>query len=80
VSGVTAVEMLEAGFGVRYDDYSTIGSNTSFMGSIRWQPIQSLLLRASYSDVFREPNISELFVPSTESFPGAQDPCSGNNT
>jgi iron complex outermembrane receptor protein len=80
VSGVTAIEMLEAGFGVRYDDYSTIGSNTSFMGSIRWQPIQSLLLRASYSDVFREPNISELFTPNAESFPPAQDPCSGNNT
>jgi iron complex outermembrane receptor protein len=80
LSGVTAAEMLEAGLGVRYDDYSTVGSNTSFMGSVRWQPIQSLLLRASYSDVFREPSISELFVPASEGFPPGTDPCSANKS
>ena len=78
LSGIVGAEALELGVGIRYDDYSTIGSNTSGSGSIRWQPIRSLLLRGSYSEVFREPNISELFLPASESFPGATDPCSAN--
>lgn len=76
LSGLPGVELLEIGGGFRYDDYSTIGDTGNFQGSIRWQPIQGLLIRGSYSEVFREPNVSELFSSQADSFPSFQDVCS----
>jgi outer membrane receptor protein involved in Fe transport len=69
-------QLLEVGAGVRYDDFSTIGDNTVFMINGRWQPFQDLLVRGSYSEVFREPTIFNLFEPQGDSFPEFQDPCS----
>jgi outer membrane receptor protein involved in Fe transport len=76
LSGVPGIELLELGGGFRYDNYSTIGSTGNFQGSLRWQPINSLLIRGSYSQVFREPNVSELFSALSDSFPTTQDVCS----
>jgi len=76
LAGVPGAELLEVGAGGRYDDFSTIGDNTVFMGSVRWQPIQDLLVRASFSEVFREPTIGNLFSPQGDSFPEFQNPCS----
>lgn len=76
LSGLPGIELLEIGGGFRYDDYSTIGDTGNFQGSVRWQPIQSLLIRGSYSEVFREPNVSELFASQADSFPSFQDVCS----
>ena len=69
-------ELLEIGAGVRYDNFTTIGDNTVFMINGRWQPVQDLLVRGSYSEVFREPTIFDLFSPQGDSFPEFQDPCS----
>ncbi len=71
-------QLLDASIGFRYDDYSTVGSNSTFQGGIRWQPISGLLVRGSYAEVFREPNVLELFSASNEGFPGARDPCRAN--
>ena len=61
--------------GARYDDYSTSGSNTSLQGNIAYSPIDSLLIRATYAEVFREPSINLLFAEQFNSFPQAEDPC-----
>ncbi|GAB4181988.1 MAG: TonB-dependent receptor [Wenzhouxiangellaceae bacterium] len=76
LSGVPGAELLELGGGFRYDDYSTIGSTGNFQASLRWQPIRGLLIRGSYSEVFREPNVGELFGGQADSFPSFQDVCS----
>lgn len=76
LSGLPGVELLEVGGGFRYDDYSSIGDTGNFQASIRWQPIHSLLIRGSYSEVFREPNVGELFASAADSFPSFQDVCS----
>ncbi|MCG8464366.1 MAG: TonB-dependent receptor [Xanthomonadales bacterium] len=76
LSGLPGVELLEIGGGFRYDDYSTIGDTGNFQGSIRWQPIKSVLIRGSYSEVFREPNVAELFASQSDNFPQVQDVCS----
>ena len=76
LSGVPGAELLELGGGFRYDDFSTIGDTGNFSGTLRWQPFQGLLVRASYSEVFREPSIAELFTGSTDAFPAVQDVCS----
>ncbi|GAB4181992.1 MAG: TonB-dependent receptor [Wenzhouxiangellaceae bacterium] len=76
LSGVPGAELLELGAGFRYDDYSTIGDTGNFQASLRWQPIRGVLIRGSYSEVFREPNVSELFSSQADSFPSFQDVCS----
>jgi outer membrane receptor protein involved in Fe transport len=77
VSGVTGAEMLEVGISGRYDDFSIFESSTTWQGAIRWQPVRSLLLRATAGQVYREPNVSELFAGQGDSFPNTNDPCSG---
>ncbi|GAB4181985.1 MAG: TonB-dependent receptor [Wenzhouxiangellaceae bacterium] len=76
LSGVPGAELLELSGGFRYDDYSTIGDTGNFQAALRWQPIRGLLVRGSYSEVFREPNVSELFSSRAENFPSFQDVCS----
>lgn len=76
LSGIPGIELLELSGGFRYDDYSTIGDTGNFQGSLKWQPIQGLLIRGSYSEVFREPTVGELFATQADSFPSFQDVCS----
>src|SRR6185503_7559542 len=42
---------------------------------LKWQPTDSLLIRAAWSQGFRTPTISELFLGNSDSFPLASDPC-----
>lgn len=78
LADVPGADLLEVGAGVRLDDYSTIGDNIAVMFTGRWKPRVDLLLRASYSDVFREPTIFDLFTPRTDRLLVRQDPCSTN--
>ncbi len=77
ISGVSGAELLELGISGRYDDFSIFDSSTTWQGAIRWQPVRSLLVRATAGQVYREPNISELFAGVGDSFPNTVDPCSG---
>jgi iron complex outermembrane receptor protein len=43
--------------------------------ALKWQPSDSLLVRASWSQGFRIPTISELFLGNADSFPSVSDPC-----
>jgi outer membrane receptor protein involved in Fe transport len=70
---------LEFNIGARYDDYSTVGSNTTLQGNIIYRPIDSLLIRATYAEVFREPGVGLLFAGQNNGFPTADDPCNTNN-
>jgi iron complex outermembrane receptor protein len=46
---------------VRWSDYSTFGSATTGKVGFRWQPIEDLVLRGTYSQGFRAPNLGELY-------------------
>ncbi len=59
-----------AGSGVQHS-----ASNTSGRAALRWQATDSLLLRASWSQGFRIPSISELFLGNSDDFPTLTDPC-----
>ena len=50
---------------VRYDHYSDFGSTTNPKASFRYQPMQQLLFRGSYSTGFRAPALFELHSPQT---------------
>lgn len=60
----------------RRSDYSTFGTTTNSKAGLRWQPIQDLLVRASWSEGFRGGNLSELFSPPSTIYPYVVDPCS----
>jgi outer membrane receptor protein involved in Fe transport len=54
---------------------TTFLHNTSGRLNIRYQVISDLLLRASWSQGFRSPNISELFSGTSTTFDTFTDPC-----
>ena len=46
---------------VRYSDYSTFGNATTGKAGFRWQPVEDLVIRGTYSQGFRAPNLGELY-------------------
>ena len=48
-------------FALRHSEYSTFGGATTGKVGLRWQPIQDLVLRGSFSEGFRAPNLGELY-------------------
>lgn len=59
----------------RYSDYGDFGNNLSSKLGLEWRVIDGLLARATLSDAFRAPSITELFLGESVSFPEVQDPC-----
>ena len=49
--------------GARWSDYSSFDANLSWQAGLRWQPAADLTLRANYAEVFRAPDIVELYDP-----------------
>ncbi len=43
--------------------------------ALKWQPINQLLIRGSWSQSFRTPSISELFSGASDNYPNLNDPC-----
>lgn len=79
---------VELSAAVRYERYEQEGSLTGAQGQVvnsstfdavvpkfglSWRPVDSLLLRASYGDSFRAPNMSEMFSSQSLSFEKAVD-------
>jgi len=52
---------LDISAALRYSDYSTFGSATTGKLGFRWQPIEDLVFRGTYSEGFRAPNLGELY-------------------
>ncbi|MEX2470297.1 MAG: TonB-dependent receptor [Pseudohongiellaceae bacterium] len=65
---------VETQIALRYEDYGDLGKNVSPKVALSWRPVEDLLLRASYSQSFRAPNIgvvNQAFEASGTTF---QDP------
>jgi outer membrane receptor protein involved in Fe transport len=77
LSGVTGAQVLEASVAARYSDYDLFGGSTTGKVGLRWKPIDDLLIRGTYSEGLRAPNIFELFGGGGDSFPELDDPCNG---
>lgn len=76
VQGVPGIEELSINGAYRYSDYSSIGGVSTYSAGAEWVPVEGLRFRGQFQHAARAPNISELFSPFTNGFPGAQDPCS----
>ena len=62
---IPVTDEFEANIAVRYDDYSDFGSEFSPKASFRYQPLDNLVFRASYSEAFRAPSLSQLHAATT---------------
>lgn len=70
---------LEIGGAIRYSDYSTIGSTTTWKVDGMYSPIRDIMFRGTYSVAIRAPNIGELFDGQSQTFEFFQDPCDKDN-
>jgi len=70
-------ENVESQVALRYEDYGgNIGSELSPKIAMSWRPIDDLLLRGSFSQSFRAPNIGVIFEAFEASGTTVQDPIS----
>jgi iron complex outermembrane recepter protein len=77
LAGMTGAETLELSLASRYSDFDTFGDTTNSKIGIKWKPISDLLIRASYAEGFRAPDINALFQGNSDSFQTISDPCTG---
>ncbi len=61
--------------GVRYSDYSTVGTVLTFKGGGEWSVNDQLRFRGLFQRAIRAPNIIELFGPQVNGFPQVDDFC-----
>ena len=79
LKGVTMAELVELTGAVRWFDYSTSGSDTTFQAGLNWMPVRDLRLRANWAQGFRAPSIGELFGSQSRFDASIDDPCSINS-
>ncbi|QUN04676.1 TonB-dependent receptor [Shewanella yunxiaonensis] len=59
------VDDVELDLAIRYDKYSDFGNNTAPKVAVRWQALDNLVVRASYSEAFRAPSLDQLHAATT---------------
>jgi len=73
-------DTVEVNIKARYDDYSDFGDKLSPAVSARWEVMEGVVLRGSYSESFRAPGLDLLNAARTFSAEGAIDYASGSTT
>ncbi|MFV3127587.1 TonB-dependent receptor domain-containing protein [Niveispirillum sp. KHB5.9] len=76
LADLPVAKLLEVSGAVRYSDYSTFGSETTYSGRVNWRVTDDVLLRGSYGQGFRAPGIGELFGTPSRFDQELVDPCS----
>jgi iron complex outermembrane receptor protein len=64
---------------VRYSDYSSSDSATTWKTGLVWQPNENVSFRATVAEATRAPGLGELFSPAGQTFSFIEDPCDVNN-
>ncbi|WP_346839039.1 TonB-dependent receptor [Microbulbifer sp. SAOS-129_SWC] len=64
---------------VRFSNYSDFGSTANPKISLRWRPLPSLLVRASYATGFKAPTLIDMHQSGYQSQEYLFDPCTGTN-
>jgi len=68
-------QSLDITAGMRYDDFDTFGSESTYQVGIELYLVEDLKFRATEGEVFRAPSIGEAFAGQVDSFPTYKDPC-----
>jgi len=78
LTGLPFAQSLNVTIGDRYSRFSSFGSTNNFKFALEWKPIDDLLLRGTLANVFRAPNIAEIYGAPSSSAPRiSSDPCDG---
>ena len=77
LADVPFVKSLNVTLGSRYSNYSLAGSTTNSKFAIEWRPFNDLLLRGTVQQVFRAPQVADLYAGGTGNAPQVNDPCNG---
>jgi outer membrane receptor protein involved in Fe transport len=72
---IPVLHRLEFEGAARRVDNSLAGNATTYTYGLRWAPVEDVLFRGNKTKSIRAPSITELFLPSSTSYQGAQDPC-----
>lgn len=91
LADLPGVKLLELNFAARKSSYDTngtfngasvspdLGGDTSKKVGIKWQVFDDLMLRGTYSESFRAPDVLDLYAGGQEGFPSATDLCNPAN-
>jgi iron complex outermembrane receptor protein len=71
------VNSLNIDGGVRYSDYSIFGSTTKGDFKVEYRPIKDLLIRGTFSQIYRAPTIQDISNAPLSDSPTLNDPCNG---
>jgi outer membrane receptor protein involved in Fe transport len=71
--GLPLMHDLELQLAARYESYSDFGDVTKPKIALAWRPWRSLLVRGSYSEGFRAPNLIQLFEGTIRRFDDGRD-------
>lgn len=77
LSDLPGIASLETNAAIRYSKYSSFGGEATAKFGVAYRPIQSLLVRGTYSQGFRAPSILELYQGDRQTNFQAVDPCNG---
>lgn len=61
--------------GLRWDDFNSFDSETTYSLKVQFNPTDQVKLRATTSSIFRAPTLFEAFAGLADSFPTYSDPC-----
>ncbi len=75
IKDVTGIDSLSFSAAARFSDSDLFDSETGSKFAVNWGPTENLMLRASYSEGFRAPNIGELFNLGSRFDSSISDPC-----
>jgi iron complex outermembrane receptor protein len=76
-NALPGLKRLELGASMRYEHYSDFGSTSNPKFTLDWRPIEPLMIRASYNEGFRAPNLSVMNYPTRFTVGANFDPYRG---
>ena len=72
------IKSLNIDIGDRYSKYSLFGTTNNLKFAVEYKPFDDLLLRGTMAEVFRAPNLLEVFgAPTSSAYRISSDPCTG---
>jgi iron complex outermembrane receptor protein len=75
---IPGLDRLELEGAARRVDNSIAGDATTYTYAVRWSPVEDVQFRANKTKSIRAPSITELFLPTAQTFSFANDPCDKN--
>ena len=78
LSDVPGARELSINAASRYSDYNTFGDTTNNRFGLKWKPVESVLVRATWAEGFRAPTVADLYGGTSDTFEDYTDPCDTN--